>query len=364
MPTYSDICRGARFKLTGHGDRTMAMLTRAFTNIDPVTAADVYGAGEAINGFETEIADLLGKPAAIFFPSGTMAQQIALRIWCDEKGTKRVAYHPLCHLEIHEEGSAKYLHQLEALLLGDADRLFTIDDLAQLADPIAALLIELPQREIGGQLPSWDELTTVVAAARARGLRVHLDGARLFEVLPYYGRTAAEVASLFDSVYVSFYKGLGGIAGAVLAGPVDMMAQAKIWKRRHGGDLISLYPYIVPAKYYLDQRAGQMTRYWQEALLVASKFNQIPGIKTVPEVPVCNMFHAFFDAPAETVEAILTRVTLRTGVCVASSIRECGQAGSRAEFTFGDALNELPPDVMEDVFQSLSDEFAAVSRTQ
>ena len=360
MNTYSDICRSAHYKLTGHGDRTFAMLLDGFAGVDPGSAADIYGVGQAINSFEDEMAVLLGKPAAIFFPSGTMAQQIGLRIWCDAAGTKRIAYHPLCHLEIHEEGSAKYLHQLEPVLLGDATRLITTEDLAAMDDPVAALLIELPQREIGGQLPSWDALTELVDAARARGMRVHLDGARLFESLPYYGKSAGEVAALFDSVYISFYKGLGAVAGAVLAGPADFMADAKVWKRRHGGDLISLYPYVVPAKHCYDQRAGKMGHYWASAKQVATEMNKIPGVCTVPEVPVCNMFHALFDAPASVVEAIMGRIATELDVAMVGAIREVDEGHARAEFTFGDAIDAIPPELVEAALAQLAEEFGGL----
>jgi hypothetical protein len=80
------------------------------------------------------------------------------------------------------------------------------------AEPLAALLVELPQREIGGLLPAWDDLVAQVGWARDRDTAVHLDGARLWEAAAGYERSPAEVAALFDSVYVSFYKGIGALA--------------------------------------------------------------------------------------------------------------------------------------------------------
>jgi threonine aldolase len=286
---YNEVCKSAKYKLTGNGDRRIGMLMESFENMDPSIDSDVYGAGKIINNFENEIAKLLGKEKAVFFPSGTMAQQIALRIWSDAKKLKRVAYHPLCHLEIHEKDGLKILHQLETILLGNRDRLFTIEDLESVRDPLACLLIELPQREIGGQLPTWEELVELSEFCKDKGIKLHLDGARLFEALPFYNKSASDICSLFDSVYVSFYKGLGGIAGAVLAGSAEFMEEAKIWKRRHGGDLISLYPYIINAKYCMDKRIGKMGQYWQHALTIAEQLNKIEGIKTIPEVPVCNL---------------------------------------------------------------------------
>src|SRR6185436_5025530 len=145
---------------------------------------------------------LLGKEAAVFMPSGTMAQQIALRIWADRKGPRRVAFHPLCHLELHEHKGYQLLHGLHGVLVGSPHQLMTLADLEAVAEPLAALLVELPQRGIGGQLPPWDDLTRMLESARGRGAAIHLDGARLWETAPFYRRSYAEIAGLFDSVYV------------------------------------------------------------------------------------------------------------------------------------------------------------------
>src|SRR5437588_11299935 len=108
--------------------------------------ADRYGRGEVINRFEAEVASLLGKEAAVFMPSGTMCQQIALRIWAQRRGTSNVAFHPKSHLEIHEEKSYQRLHGLSGILVGRANRLLTLDDLKAIKEPVGTLLIELPQR--------------------------------------------------------------------------------------------------------------------------------------------------------------------------------------------------------------------------
>src|SRR4051812_36336875 len=86
----------------------------AFTPLD--LPGDSYGEGKLIADFETEIAALLGKPSAVFMPSGTMAQQIALRIWADRKGNRTVAFHPTCHLEVYEAQAYRELHHLRGVL--------------------------------------------------------------------------------------------------------------------------------------------------------------------------------------------------------------------------------------------------------
>src|SRR5215469_5233829 len=235
--------------LAGHGrlsprDALLALAEEA----TPDEEADMYGEGELIERFEHEVAGLLGKAAAVFIPSGTMAQQIALRIWSERKGCPNVAFHPTCHLEIHEQHGYERLHGLRGVLVGDRQRLITLDDLRKVREPLAALLLELPQREIGGQLPEWDELEAQAQWARERGVALHMDGARLWEAAPYYDRPYAEVAAVFDSVYASFYKGIGGLAGAIIAGDEDFIGEARVWERRHGGNLIRLYPYVLSAR--------------------------------------------------------------------------------------------------------------------
>jgi threonine aldolase len=215
---------------------TAADLLRAAADALAVDARpDRYGEGAVVESFERQIADMLGKECAALMPSGTMAQQIALRIHCDRRGQRTVAFHPTCHLELHEHGGYAHLHGLKAELVGDRDRLIELSDLDALHASIGALLIELPQREIGGRLPAWDDLVGQVAWARRRGVATHLDGARIWESAPYYGREHAEIAALFDSVYVSLYKGLGGIGGSMLAGQENLVSRPPT--RCAGGDL-------------------------------------------------------------------------------------------------------------------------------
>ncbi|HET9221308.1 MAG TPA: beta-eliminating lyase-related protein, partial [Roseiflexaceae bacterium] len=224
--------------LTHHYPRSPRQILLDLAEFAPPEARlDRYGQGQLIAAFEQQIAELLGKPAAVFMPSGTMCQQIALRIWSERRGVHSVAFHPTCHLELHEDKGYQLLHGLHGLLVGHPSRLIGLDDLEAIREPLGALLLELPQREIGGQLPSWEELGAQTEWARERSIPTHLDGARLWECQPFYARGYADIAALFDTVYVSFYKTLGGIAGAILAGPADVIAEARVWQHRHGGTL-------------------------------------------------------------------------------------------------------------------------------
>lgn len=359
--TLLDVFNETNYKVSGHGNRDIQVLRQALESIDGSLNSDMYGKGNLIEDFQDKIAYVLGKESAVFFPSGTMAQQIALRIWCDQQAIKKVAYHPLCHLEIHEEDGLKELHHIEPVLLADKDRLIKLDDVLNLNDHIACLLLELPQREIGGQLPDYQELVEISSYCRKKGIKLHLDGARLFEIVPYYQKSVAEICGLFDSVYVSFYKGIGGIAGAVLAGDATFINESKIWKRRHGGDLISLYPYILSSDYYFDMRVDRMGQYYEEAKELASYFNRCESVSTLPLEPVSNMFHVHFNLPKETMEPVLKSLYQETGVGLTASFRDNRTGGCYCEISIGDRYADIPKDSLNKVFQLLNKMIAEVA---
>ena len=113
-------------------------------------------------------------------------------------------------------------------------------------------------REIGGQLSAWDDLEAIKAHCRARGIHLHMDGARLWEAAAGYGRPVAEIAAGFDTVYTSLYKGIGGLGGAMLAGRREFVAEAAEWFKRQGGNVFQRSPYVVAAAMQFEQRLAAM----------------------------------------------------------------------------------------------------------
>jgi threonine aldolase len=283
--------------------------------------ADLYGSGALIESFEHEVAGLLGKKAAVFMPSGTMAQEIALRIWAERKGNRRVALHATAHPELHEAKGYEELHGLRGVLIGEPHSVVRLSDLEKLREPVAALLLELPMREIGGQLPEWDDLEAQAAWARQQGIALHLDGARLWEAAPYYDRAYAEVAALFDSVYVSCYKGLGAIAGALLSGPADFIAEARVWQRRHGGNLVMMYPFVLSARLGLRERLAHFPSYRQRALDVAGVLREIPGISVKPDPPQTHMMHVYLHGDRERMLAEALTIAQTERVALFAGLR-------------------------------------------
>ena len=341
--------------LSGHGpQRPRAVLADLAAEVGPDEEPDHYGEGSLIEAFEREVAALLGKEAAAFMPSGTMAQQIALRLWADRRHSTAVAFHPTCHLEIHEQQGYRLLHGLHGHLVGERTRLLSLDDLRATPGPLAALLLELPQREIGGQLPAWQDLEAQVAWARDRGAAVHMDGARLWEAGPFYGRPYAEIAALFDSVYVSFYKGVGAIAGATLAGPAEYIAEARLWQRRHGGNLVQLYPFVLSARANLRLRLPQFAAYAERARGVARALCSVPGIAIKPDPPQTNMMHVYLRGEAESLLDASAAIARAERVLLFSHLFPTGVPGVAAfELALGDAAVALSDEEISAYFAQI-----------
>ncbi|MFN8147732.1 MAG: beta-eliminating lyase-related protein [Candidatus Nanopelagicales bacterium] len=330
--------RGATRFLLGHGDITpsdwLAELAAATTEED----LDRYGEGGEVEALEREVAELLGKDAAVLMPSGIMAQQAALRSWADRAGTEAVAVHGLSHLVVHELDALPELHGLRLQQLTAEPRQPTIADLDALAGPLAAVTLELPLRDAGYLLPTWDELVAFSEAVHARGVPLHLDGARLWESADHLGHSLAEIAALADSVYVSFYKGLAGMAGAVLAGPADLIAEARRWQRRHGGNLFVLLPYAVGARDGLRRRLPLMPAYAARARELAAGLAALDGVRVHPDPPHTNAFRLFVDVADEYLAEAGLRIAEQTRTALVLGWDAADVPGwSMTEITVGDA---------------------------
>ncbi|WP_245871068.1 threonine aldolase family protein [Asanoa hainanensis] len=267
---------------------------------------DHYGDGP-VAVLEERVAELLSTEAAVFFPTGTMAQQVALRYGADHSGRDAVALHPLGHLEKHERHAYAQLSGLRAVWPTTEPRNPTADEIAALAEPVGTVLVELPLRDAGFVLPTWDELVAVAAATGAAGARLHLDGARLWESTVYLGHPLHEIAGLADSTYVSFYKTVGAISGAALAGSADLAAYARVWRHRYGGMAFQQWPAALTALAGLRRELPLIPRYVEHARTVAAALATLPGARVYPEPPHTQRFRLWLPGTAEALdEAALT----------------------------------------------------------
>lgn len=298
---------------------------------------DHYGEGALIEGFEATVAQTLGKPAAVFMPSGVMAQLIALHLWAEQSRLPRFGAHATSHLLVHEEQAYQALLQLHGVTVGDRLRPILAKDLTAVAEPLSCLVVELPAREIGGQLPEWDELEALKAAARASGTPLHLDGARLWETRSFYQRSYAQIVEGFASVYVSAYKGVGGIAGALLAGDAGFVEQARLWRRRLGGTLIKQSPLVASAAMRFDQRLEVLDACYQRTLSLAICLQGISGIRIMPRTPQVNMLHVYFDAEREALLEARDTVAERHGCWLFGHVQQTDVPGwCKTEYYVGD----------------------------
>jgi threonine aldolase len=337
--------------LTGHGAGRAADL---LATIPPDTQTDRYGEGGAVAELESEIMLVLGKPAAVFVPSGTMAQQAVLRVHADRRDRRVVVFHPACHIDTHEGRGYERLHQLTGRPAGERDRLLTLADLEQVAEPVGSLVIELPQRDLGGQQPDWAALNAQAGWARERGAAVHLDGARLWESAAGYGKPPAGIAALFDTVYVSFYKGLGALPGCCVAGPEDVVAEVREWRHRMGGTLFGLWPNAASALSCLARRLPMMPRYLSHTRAIADALRDLPGVTVVPDPPQTPMLHLLLRTTAGGFTAAARRLAAGQGLWTWPAAMSTPDPGTqRVELSVGDATLALRPDEVREIIGAL-----------
>jgi threonine aldolase len=300
--------------------RPRAVLERMLAYVDEQTPH--IGRGNPVQVLEKRVAELLGKQAAVLLPTGKMAQQIALRLHCERRGHNTFAAHPTCHVVNWEHDGYAVVHGLRFRPLGDSQHLFGAADIAAAPEALAAVLWELPQREIGGELPSWAELQQQVAAAREAGAAPHLDGARLWEAQPAYDRPLAEIAALFDSVYVSLYKTLEAPRGAVLAGDDDFISQARSWSVRLGGESAGNWPLALAGLIGLDDVLPRMAAYRDRAGEIAARISKSTAAVIRPDPPQTALFHVHLPITPDLATRVHEELAQSTGLQLFLAARE------------------------------------------
>ncbi|MEU9774431.1 beta-eliminating lyase-related protein [Streptomyces sp. NPDC047968] len=280
---------------------------------------DLYGDGPVAE-LERRTAALLGFPAAVHFPTGTMAQQVALRCWAGRTGNRTVALHPLSHPEVHERSALSVVGGLRTVHPTHEPRLPSAEEVQELEEPFGTLMLELPLRDAGFVLPEWDDLVATVGAARERDAVVHVDGARLWECGTHFGRPLDEIAGLADSVYVSFYKSLGGLSGAVLAGPHSLVEEARAWRHRYGGQVFQQYPAALSGLVGLERELPRLPSYVAHARTVAAALGEglaaagVPWHRVNPPVPQTHQFQVWLPVEADAANAAALAQSEETGV--------------------------------------------------
>jgi threonine aldolase len=225
---------------------------------------DSYSIGGIVEALETECARALGKERAIFMPTGTLANHMAVRALAG--GSSRVIVQEQSHFYQDEGDCAQALSNLTLMPLAPGRATFTADEVQQLLDQtkgarvvsrVSVIAVETPVRRKQGEHFDASELARIIAIAKRDGIRLHLDGARLFLQAAYTGEDVAAYAKPFDTVYVSLYKYFNAASGAILAGPRDIIDGMYHGRRMFGGGLNAVWPFAIVAMHFLDGFNGR-----------------------------------------------------------------------------------------------------------
>jgi threonine aldolase len=266
--------------------KLLARLTEAGA-VEP----DSYSVGGTVAKLEARMAAVLGKEVAVWLPTGTLANHLAVRMLAG--GRRRVLVQADSHLFNDEGDCAQTLSGLHLVPLARGKATFTLKDVENAAydaqegrvqTPIGAIQIETPVRRQRGERFDFDEMKRIVAWARAHNVGLHLDGARLFLESAYTGRSVKDYAALFDTVYVSLYKYFNAAAGAILAGPKALLADLVQTRRMFGGGLPHVWPYAAVAMHFLDGFESRFREAVQtsEAVIQSLSKNSNFGIERIP----------------------------------------------------------------------------------
>jgi threonine aldolase len=222
-------------------------------------SSDSYSLGGVVEELEVEFARVLGKEQAMFMPTGTLANHLAVRALAG--GPSRVIVQSESHLYRDEGDCAQTLSGLTLMPLAAGHATFGVDEVQRILDEtrngrvvprVSVISIETPVRRRVGERFDSAELAKIVTLARREGIRLHLDGARLFLQAAYTGESVAATARPFDTVYVSLYKYFNAPSGAILAGPRDVLADLHHVRRMFGGGLAAAWPFAAVARHSLN----------------------------------------------------------------------------------------------------------------
>ena len=260
---------------------------------------DVYGDDPTVNELEAEVAALLGMEDAVYVPTGTMSNQVAVRAHTEPGDA--VLLDQSAHVYMNEAGGMAALSGVLPKLLPGVRGIFTPDDVraalgvpsrfsvATISAPAKLLCLENTHNAGGGKIWSIEQMQSVTAVARERGLRTHLDGARLWHASAATGIPEKEYAQFFDSVSVCFSKGLGAPVGSALCGSRDFIKRARRFKQQFGGGFRQAGIIAAGALHALRHHRARLVEDHAHAQLLAQGIADCPGIEIDPAAVETNI---------------------------------------------------------------------------
>ncbi|HEU5006728.1 MAG TPA: GntG family PLP-dependent aldolase [Jatrophihabitantaceae bacterium] len=225
---------------------------------------DVYGEDPTVAALEAEVADLLGHEAGLFVPSGSLGNQLGIRLLV------RPGYELVCdslaHIARAELGAAAVFSGITFRTWRAERGRLDVDAIRELITPdagpylvsTAAIAVENTHNFGGGTVQPADQVAAVAELARANGLGLHLDGARLWNAHVATGRPMRELATGFDTVSVCLSKGLGAPVGSVLVSSADRIAEARVWRKRYGAGMRQVGILAAAGRYAIEHNVARL----------------------------------------------------------------------------------------------------------
>jgi threonine aldolase len=243
---------------------------------------DVYGEDPTVRRLEARTAELLGKEAALFVPSGTMANQIAILL--HTRRGEEVIGGEGTHSSVFESGAAAAIAGVQFRIAGRGG-LFTADELDRAVASSGVMfsqsvlaIVENTHNRAGGRVFPQAEILRIARVARRRGLRMHLDGARLWNAAIATGQRENELAAPFDTVSVCFSKGLGAPVGSALAGPRPLIDAARRHRKMLGGGMRQAGILAAGALYGLEHNRARLADDHAVARSIAERLAAVRGV--------------------------------------------------------------------------------------
>ncbi len=287
------------------------------------------GEDPTINALCARMAALLGKDAAMFLPSGTMCNEIAILTHC--RPGDEILAHESSHIATSEGGAPSALAGARVVGLAGARGQFSPETLRaaltsrdyRYAAPQTLIAVEQTANFGGGSVWPRDALDAIADLARECGISTHMDGARLLNAVVASGVPAAAMARGYTSVWLDFTKGLGAPIGAVLAGSHAFIDAAWRWRQRLGGAFRQGGIAAAACLYALDHHVARLAEDHQNAALLAARLAEIPGLSVTPPETNLVFFEITGDGDAET----LARRLRAAGVLISVMGPKRGRAG-------------------------------------
>jgi threonine aldolase len=274
---------------------------------------DVLGDDPTVNRLQTRVARLLGKEAALFVPSGSMANQTAIRAQT-EPGDE-IILHQDSHVYQYEGGAPFALSGCSVRLVAGRRGQFTPDDVRTAIRPndvhcarSRLVVIENTHNSGGGSVWPLEQVQAIRAAASAFGLAVHIDGARLFNACVASGVAAAQYAAQADTVAICFSKGLGAPAGSIVAGSAATMERVHRFRKMFGGAMRQVGILAAAAEYALEHNVERLADDHENAKMLAQAIAEMPGLSTDPDETETNIVYFEVDAAFDTAEGFCQRM--------------------------------------------------------